>query len=158
MSPQISHMAQHFGIVLGSAICWQCQQNTSVSALLLDKFQQRFDEDDPWEQTTEPSLLGFISFISPEAENAWLQEAPLVALAATRSSEATYYANHCSHCGAVQGDWHLREPGAAFFPVDATGIDSLTLRWIRKPIQAAASSAQSSWQDELVARYPQIRQ
>jgi hypothetical protein len=63
-------------------------------------------------------------------------------------AEVTYLANHCSRCGAIQGEWFLTRPGAVFFPCD-TEVPNFETRVFDVHLEAAADFSESAWLDHL---------
>ncbi len=71
--------------------CWKCHEKTRV----ID-WSWRSGEGEMW---TENDLIGQkLQQIVPSYKKDY-----------TRSADAYYYCNHCSTCGAIQGDWFVTE-------------------------------------------------
>ncbi|HGB6847845.1 TPA: DNA primase, partial [Salmonella enterica subsp. enterica serovar Enteritidis] len=51
-----------------------------------------------------------------------------------------YYANHCCHCNAMQGDFMMfNEPGGVFFPVTYEQAEKIRFHEVNETIFAKAS-------------------
>ena len=58
---------------------------------------------------------------------------------------ATYYMNHCEHCGAKLGDFYMHsEPGGAFFPRSPADASKRMLRKVDAPFAANGSAGYAS--------------
>lgn len=46
----------------------------------------------------------------------------------SKTVNGKYWANHCEHCNALQGDFFMHdEPGGEFSPIDMDGYKAITL-------------------------------
>ena len=89
--------------------CWKCGSGTPVICVFCDGGEI---EGDDWGRFSVSNLTAF-----NEPVRKALQLFPYFRLAKSKSADASYYANHCSRCGSLQGDFYLHsEPGGAFFP------------------------------------------
>lgn len=78
----------------------------------------------------------------------------------SRTLKASYLANNCEHCDALQGDWFLfEEPDSPFFIFNEEDASALTLHKIPLVNDIALSSAISmnfQPEDELIKNYSDI--
>ena len=53
---------------------------------------------------------------------------PTFKLGFSKTVNGKYWANHCEHCNALQGDFFMHdEPGGEFSPIDMDGYKAITL-------------------------------
>jgi hypothetical protein len=53
---------------------------------------------------------------------------PAFKLGFSKTVNGKYWANHCEHCNALQGDFFMHdEPGGEFSPIDMDGYKAITL-------------------------------
>lgn len=150
----ITHRSNHFALVQGRATCWACHLQTPVAAVLLDEYQLRWEGGDDWEQGHGPAILTYITQINPEVLEVYKSRAPWMAMMPSRTAQESYWGNACTHCSALQGDWHLHEPDAPFFPTSPAHAAALFVTWYEVRLEAEARYTQSSWIDRLVVRCP----
>jgi hypothetical protein len=127
---------------------------TPVATILLTTHQSRWDEEDEWRAEDDATVLSHLSDLNAEALAAFRAQAPWVQLLSSKTAQETYWGNACTTCQALQGDWHLHEPDAPFFPQTQEQEAQLTMTWHEVPIEANADGAQASWMDRLVERFP----
>lgn len=133
--------------------CWSCREVTPVAAVLLSIHESRWDEEDEWQDAEGTTVLSYITVLNSEALTSLKAKAPWMQLMPSKRAQETYWANGCTGCGVLQGDWHLHsEPGGPFFPETEDQEAALTLEWYAVPIEAQANGGESSWMDRLVER------
>ena len=137
-----------FAILTGKMQCHACMSPTEVSCLLIPGVSQG-QEDDRFDPE-DPARLQYITDINAEALTAWQELAPFMRWMTSHTANATYLANTCEHCNALQGDWFIGEPDAPFFPTCRAGINALNCKWVEVPLRAEAEASQSSWMNEIV--------
>src|SRR5688572_8190722 len=108
--------ASAFALLIGQTSCWSCAATTRAGALWVPSYA--YWHEPGWEPELEadPALLGFVEAASDAVMEHVARHAPWMAFVATKTAGLTYLANLCESCGAVQGDYHLREPDEVFFP------------------------------------------
>lgn len=111
--------------------CWKCSEESTVISLYSDNFYQYDDEDDTepaFERVNSKSCIHYVDFIEPDIAIFIQKEFPFYKIGYSRMTDSEYWANHCEHCGVIQGDFHLHEePDSAFCPIDEDGCKELTL-------------------------------
>lgn len=117
-------------IALNSRECYRCTKNTAVISLASDNFyclSDDGDENDKWFWADGFSFFSMPIFIEKEFANIISRLFPNYKIGYSKTIEGSYWANHCEHCGALQGDFHLHsEPGGAFFPLNEQEYKQLT--------------------------------
>lgn len=144
------YRSKSFGILKGALKCWSCLLPTSVSGIVVWNGEEQFDSDSSWDRVDEAMLFNYLEELNSEALALWQKHCPTVAFASTHTSGKSYYANHCIHCSAVQGDWYLTEPDGPFFPLSQDGVLKLSLIWYEHPIKAVGGHCQASWLDDFI--------
>ena len=106
--------------------CWHCQRDTVVAGFLMAPGFEDFSvwKDDPngqghWGGGEGWRFAFHIGALpSPIAAQA-IMRAPRYRRAFSQATRTYYWANHCSECEALQGDFQLfEEPGGPFIPGD----------------------------------------
>jgi hypothetical protein len=124
-----------FALALSSCACWSCFRPTRVGRLVIGPSAAGTqDEGDGFDG--EPFEITYITSINPEAILAVKARAPWMTWLASNTTGSTYLGNGCEHCGALQGEHFLSEPGGPFFPLDDAGKEAISLTWIETPLQA----------------------
>lgn len=133
-----------FYLITGSTSCWKCSQVTRVSAIVLDGYEEIVDEGE-WELSQDRAVLSYITAIDGASLAAVQAVAPWLRYGRSETAGSTYLANHCTHCGALQGDWFLAEPGAVFFPTDKSEMQGFTMHQFDEVLEIDAQSGWSGW-------------
>lgn len=106
--------------------CWKCKQLTLVSCLKVYDFDDGYGPRGGAENRDADRryCLTNIEKLPQVLVDALTAKNPNVRMAESRTTQSTYLANNCEHCGALQGDFFLHtEPDGPFFagqfPADA---------------------------------------
>lgn len=139
--------APTYGLLLGQTTCHHCRAQTPTAALWVSSFVETDDEGVV--DHGDGALLSYIEHLDEVAAAFVSGHAPWLRLASTRTSGQTYYAHHCTTCGALQGDHFIFSPDGAYWPQD--DVDLGRLRFIEGPgaLTAQASAGQSAWMDRV---------
>lgn len=146
-----------FYIVLNNRACWKCNNETSVIALAFDHLYLA-EEDETGEvvwlgSEDQFSFFSTVTFINNDARAIIERVFPFYKLGYSKTAEGRYWANHCEHCNALQGDFHLHsEPGEAFFPIEIDDCRKITLLNVttRFDLEIEAEITWSSNQDNIL--------
>lgn len=108
-------------LVTAGAECWKCKAMTPVSSLRAGELV------DVECVTAEDVRVLNAKELPEEIVRAVQKVNPNFREGFSRTAEHSYWANHCSHCGALQGDFFLNsEPDGPFFggavPAGSTAI------------------------------------
>ncbi len=108
--------------------CWRCRAAIEVICIYCATGDIRGDR---YEDFTVSNVTAV-----DEQLRRQLAHWPLFRFAYSNTAGGRYFANHCSHCRALQGDYFLHcEPGGAFFSLKGAPpgvIELVPLRgWIR---------------------------
>lgn len=125
-------LLNHFYIIEGYKQCYRCHKPTKVISFGVDEYLSFIldeDEDDIALEWSEDIIR-----ITPFIENLpcnfldYIKNVYGFYQDYSSSINSYYYANHCTHCGAIQGRNYLFfEPAAPFFINDANSIKNLTI-------------------------------
>lgn len=134
-------------VVTAPRRCWSCEQTTTVAGFLM---APGFEDFSVWEDDLDGQgrwgggeswcfAFHIDALPSPIAAQA-IMRAPRYRRAFSQATRDSYWANHCSECGALQGDVHLFEDlGAPFLPRDAHGLADLKAFRVKGVFEAAGS-------------------
>lgn len=132
-------------LVRSPARCWCCSEPfTAVAFLMAPGFQVRdYDEDENggaveiWPRQEEWSFAHYVTDFPPAIVSLLKSEAPLYRPAFSKTTQATYWANHCPSCKMFQGDFNLfEEPGSAFLPMSIEHIRRMKATRLAMPFEA----------------------
>ncbi|SFK38056.1 DUF5710 domain-containing protein [Caulobacter sp. UNC279MFTsu5.1] len=117
-------------VVTAPRRCWRCEQITIVAGFLM---APGFEDFSVWEDDLDGQgrwgggegwcFAFYIDVLpSPIAAQA-IMHAPRYRRVFSKTTQSSYWANHCSACGALQGDFHLFEDlGGPFLPRDSRDL------------------------------------
>lgn len=146
-TPSLSLRAPEAYLVRSPAHCWRCGSPITVIGFLL---APSFEVNDAWESGEEAVVdhwsayedWGFAHYIeelSSEVAEIASAASPTYRPGFSKTMQCQYWANHCSSCRALQGDFNLfSEPGGAFMPM--TEQDAQLMRATRVGVLFEASA------------------
>ena len=122
-----------FWIGVTQKTCCKCGSMIDVIAFASNKFWiYEYSDDD--EALQEWYLQDYFSFfympgyIEKEILDIVCSRFPTFKLGFSKTVNGKYWANHCEHCNALQGDFFMHnEPGGEFSPIDMDGYKAITL-------------------------------
>lgn len=148
-----NYRADHYLIARAVGVCLHCGAATRFVAVMLPEGHEAraLPEEsgheaggstapaDPWDRVGRRALVFHVEFL-PEAVRRRLQEhAPGYRLAASETTQCSYWANHCERCGAMQEDHELFcEPEGAFLPMSPAAAKAILLLPVGEPCAAGA--------------------
>lgn len=122
-----------FWLGVAQKTCWKCGNTTEVIAFASNNFLT-YDYSDDDHDSQEWSIQDYFSFFSmpnyieKEIIDIIHSRYPFFKLGFSKTINGKYWANHCKHCDALQGDFFMHEePGGEFSPVDMNGYKAITL-------------------------------
>jgi hypothetical protein len=140
--------AERFALITGQASCWKCHAPIKVSALVLDVHEEMDPEYGDWSVSHGRIMLQFITSLNADVFEQVKLVAPWLRPGFSRMAEATYLANHCPRCSAIQGERFLTQPGAVFFPC-GTEVKPFETDVFNLNLEAEAGFSESAWLDDL---------
>ncbi|MCW1978676.1 hypothetical protein [Xanthomonas campestris] len=146
--------APSYALLQADTKCWKCGEGTRVTTIWVPSFADTSDVEGPED---EPEIGGAATLrhIEDLDDNvaAHVREvATWLKPGHSETAETTYWANHCPHCDALQGDYFVMGVNGPFFPQFRVEADALALIPGRGPLRANASAAQSGWMDWIAER------
>jgi Domain of unknown function (DUF5710) len=127
------------------ARCWRCSERfTALAFLMAPGFRVRDYGDDEkdgevesWSRQEEWSFAHYVTDFPPAIVSLLKAEAPLYRRAFSKTTQTTYWANHCPSCKVFQGDFHLfEEPGSAFLPMSIDHVERMKVTRLSIPFEA----------------------
>jgi len=143
----VNNRSQTYSIARGVQRCASCAQLTPVVGLVLppdhETREMREAEEsaapEVWEAAEAGALLFFIEYLPQAVQNRVHELSQHYRLDDGEPGEPRYWMNHCSFCGAPQGDLDLYcEPEGAFSPISEQAAASIRLREVLEPFEAQA--------------------
>lgn len=156
--PELKIRSPWYFLVESTSECWKCGSPTQVHAFMLPEDHEQFeyaDEDDEafslaspcgyWMRQGEVGTVSNVYGLSPKVVAQLRSHTTRYRPAYSQQAGATYYMNHCEHCGAKLGDFYMHsEPGGAFFPMSAADASKMILRKVDAPFEANGSVGYAS--------------
>lgn len=150
-------------IIEGHRKCHKCGKVTNVIAFGIENFYEFADLNDIGTKFSyNEGVVRIVPHLFPLPDNlfAYISREYNYHESYSRTLKASYLANNCKHCDALQGDWFLfEEPDSPFFISDEEDASKLTLHKIPLVNDIALSSATSmnfQSEDELIKKYSNI--
>lgn len=113
--------------------------------LIMEHFDHETAHARRWYSASQFSFVSNIETINSSALRLLQNLSQSYKKGYSRTLNQSYYANHCPHCGRLQGDFMLHcEPGAAFFPVSIEHARQIKLYPIKQPIFLSGNTSISS--------------
>jgi len=136
--PKINIRSNRLFIATTAEGCWKCKNISPVLGLIVPTGSEH-REDSTWFQLPEPSAIYYLHYLSSNLEKLLISYSAHYYQGFSNTAKGTYYANHCQHCKAIQGDFHMYcEPGGAFFPRSPEEADLVTLEEVEAEVEAIA--------------------
>ncbi|MGF6179797.1 hypothetical protein ABIB42_000796, partial [Massilia sp. UYP32] len=133
-APQWGIRSNRYFIGQTKEACWKCGDLTHVYCFVLPEGHETFEPDmeeelgTPWLRHDYSAILSYVSDLIPTATRHMLSFTSNFRRDFSKTTNSSYWMNHCEHCGMKQGDFNMfSEPGGAFFPVDERSASSITL-------------------------------
>lgn len=129
--------------------CWKCGQPTRVFGIAVPagcEFAEvdAFEEVKIWRRTGEMAFLSYIEYIPESVQGRMGALTPHYRIDFSKTTNASYWMNHCEHCDMKQGDRELfHEPHGAFLPMTPQGAGAIKLHLINELLEADARYTES---------------
>lgn len=130
--------------------CWSCTAPfDAIGFLLAPGFEMKeFDEDErgdraeDWSRQQDWRFAYYITDLSAAVVDMLKREAPSYRRAFSKTTETTYWANHCPKCGALRGDFYLFEEfDGAFSPISVEHVLRMKATRLTTPFEANGQSS-----------------
>lgn len=163
-SPDINIKSDSYYIVESSKPCWKCKGETHVFSLLLPPGHTSFDEEEiedddlefgsdgaclndvpesfEWRVIDMPTIIYYVDYL-PDAVLARIHAMSRhYFLDYSKTTNSSYYANHCECCGMIQGDYNLHcEPRGGFLPLYEKDAYDMILHMVNESIEAGCDGS-----------------
>jgi len=148
-SPRWDVRSSRYWIVSGETFCWKCDQPTSVHGLALPPGHEALvsdDDEDRWERQDHLQFLIYLTDMDDGVVAELRRRCPLWKMDYSKTTESSYWMNHCRHCCVKQGDYPLHaEPGAPFFPTNEAELQRLIFHRMDQAMHACAGTSFSTF-------------
>lgn len=139
--------APSFALLQASMACWKCGSGTLVTAIWVARLTE-FDEEGELE-VADAAVLQYVESLDAAVQTFVVQSAPLLRIGRSRTAGSNYWANHCSHCDALQGDHFVMGVNGPFFFQSQEELASLTVRQGGSGLRASAGYSESGWMTQI---------
>lgn len=150
-TPGLNLRALEAYVVTAPRRCWRCAETTIVAGFLMapgfedfSVWEGEIDGEGRWGGGEDWAFAQYIDALPSSVAAQAIARAPRYRRAFSRTTQSRYWANHCSECQALQGDFHLfEEPGEAFLPIDRQDIVGHRAFRLQGPFEASGSFGHS---------------
>lgn len=154
MTLTLTLAAPSYALLQADTTCWKCGESTRVATIWVPSFTDTSDVEGPED---EPEIGGaatlrHIEDLDDNVTDHVREVATWLKPGHSETAETTYWANHCPHCDALQGDHFVMGVNGPFFFQHRAEADALELIPGRGPLTANASASQSEWMDWIALR------
>lgn len=144
--PDFTVRADRYFIARSRTYCWKCSEPTAVYGFVLDEDHEILEPDeedetsDVWYRPDQPTIVHYVHELAPQVAERVKAMTRHYRPDFSKTTESTYWMNHCEACGMKQGDFQLFcEPGGAFCPVDERTASCIVLHAVEEPFGANAN-------------------
>lgn len=124
--PGLNLRSRETYVVTAPRRCWRCEQATTVVGFLMapgfedfSVWEDELDGEGRWGGGDGWCYAQYIDTLPSTIAAQAMTRAPRYRRVFSKATQSSYWANHCSECGALQGDFHLfEELGEPFLPRD----------------------------------------
>lgn len=123
-----------FYLAINTRTCWKCHKKTTLVSLASNSFliwdyaeDEEGNEEEGWFLQDYLSFFSFPTKINKESLALITHKYPFFKLGYSNTTKSSYWANHCEHCNALQGDYFNHNDGGAFNPMSIDQCGQITL-------------------------------
>jgi len=145
--PDITVRSSTYFIAQTAKLCWKCGERTVVYGFVLPAGHQTLepdedDERDAWYRYDEPTIVHYVTDLLPAVEARIRAFSRYYRVDFSKTTQSSYWMNHCEQCGMKQGDFEMYcEPQGAFFPIDMYAASQIVLYEFAEPFGCNGSTA-----------------
>lgn len=128
--------------------CWKCGEHTSVLGFILPAGHETIEpddedeEEDVWCRYDEPSIIYYVTDLPPSVSARARMLSRHYRVDFSKTTQGSYWMNHCEHCGMKQGDFEMYcEPQGAFFPTSISAASQIVLHEFAESFGCNGSAA-----------------
>lgn len=147
-SAEFNARSDRYFIAKGMHSCWKCGKDTTVFGFLLPPGHEQLnmDDDDPgkdeWVSMDDYCTVDYVEKLLPAVLSRIRAMAPRYQRDFSKTTQDSYFMNHCDHCGMKQGDFNLfSEPGSCFFPTNEAEAAQVELIEVHEEFACSAGIA-----------------
>ena len=134
-------------VVTAPRRCWRCGQTTTVVGFLMapgfedfSVWEDEIDGGGHWGGSDGWCFAFHVDALPSTIAAQAIMRAPRYRRAFSKTTQSSYWANHCSECSALQGDFHLfEELGEPFLPRDDRDLAGQRAFPVRGVFEASGS-------------------
>lgn len=160
LEPDIHIRSSCYFIAQSTKLCWKCGEHTSVFGFILPSGHEALESDeeddgrDVWYRYNEPTAVHYVTDLLPAVAARIRAFSQDYRVDFSKTTQSSYWMNHCEHCGMKQGDFEMYcEPQGAFFPMDRRTASQIVLHEFVEPFGCNGST---SYGDHLFFKYMRL--
>ncbi|MCX8565576.1 MAG: hypothetical protein ON057_000303 [Glomeribacter sp. 1016415] len=145
--PDISVRSSIYFIAQTFNPCWKCGKHTSAFGFILPAGHETLEPDDEdddrdaWCRYDEPTIVHYVTELLPSVVARIKAFSRHYRVDFSKTTQSSYWMNHCEHCGMKQGDFEMYcEPQGAFFPIDENAASQIVLHEFAEPFGCNGSA------------------
>lgn len=140
--------SNRYFIAQSACRCWNCREKTKVFGFILPSGHETFEpyEDGrgEWHRHDDLTIVYYVTDLFPSVASRINSFSKRYRLDFSKTTQSSYWMNHCEYCGAKQGDFHMYcEPGGAFSPTDEHSASGIVLHEFAEPFGCCAGTVYS---------------
>lgn len=144
--PEINVQADRYSIVQTEETCWRCGELTRVHGFLLPVGHKTLEHADDgvseWYVHGEAAMVFYVTDLYPAVAKQIKAITPHYFEDFSKTTNSSYWMNHCEHCSMKQGDFNLYcEPGGAFLPIEDYTVASIRRQTVGASFGCRGSTA-----------------
>jgi hypothetical protein len=129
-------------------LCWKCGEPSRVFGIAVPAGYESAEYDDEgnktWESTGDMAFLSYIEYLPESVQTRIRVLTTHYWLDFSKTTNSSYWMNHCEPCGMKQGDHELfHEPHGAFLPMTPEDARAIKLHPVSERFEADASYTES---------------
>lgn len=139
--------ASKYYLAEAAEICWKCDEPTRVFGIAVPagyEYAEYEAGEKIWDSTGDMAFLSYIEYLPESVQTQIRALTPHYRLDFSKTTNSSYWMNHCERCGMKQGDHELfHEPDGAFQPMTRENARAIKLHRIDETLEADASNTES---------------
>ena len=146
--PDIGVRSSSYFIAQTTKPCWKCSEHTSVFGFILPSGHETLEPDeedeerDAWYRYDEPTIVHYVTDLLPAVAARIKAFSRHYRVDFSKTTQSSYWMNHCEHCGMKQGDFEMYcEPQGAFFPMGERAASLIVLHEFAESFGCNGSTA-----------------
>jgi len=140
--------AERYFIAKTAKHCWKCGAVTRVFGVGVPPGHETLELDEEeegtycWCASGQPSFVHYVTDLLPKVAARIGGLSRYYRVDFSKTTQSSYWMNHCEHCGIKQGDFEMYcEPSGAFFPMSKEAASLIVLEVIAEPFGCNGSTS-----------------